>query len=170
MDIRRGIQSNTTPSISSETSNRETDSVSQPSLEINQGIVSINDGLDATSAAKAGAYESILGSALEPTRDLQIDPAIKSAAFSMLDAIRQENPSMTDEEMAVQLRLAAAACETIPVVGPIIAAVLMAVAAIIAMIAEIAAKSLEQEAAKKEQQAGVSELSSNSVHKFKPDP
>lgn len=56
--------------------------------------------------------------------------------------------------IAAALAVAAAAVATVPVVGPIIAAILLAIAAVIILIGQILAKTLEDQAAAKERQAG----------------
>jgi hypothetical protein len=69
-----------------------------------------------------------------------------------------ENIKSTCNAIAAGIGVAAACCAAIPIVGPIIAAILAAVAAVIVLIGQIMAKAKEDEAAAKEKDAGFKEL------------
>jgi Na+-transporting methylmalonyl-CoA/oxaloacetate decarboxylase gamma subunit len=64
----------------------------------------------------------------------------------------------TFQSIAAGLAIAAAACATIPIVGPIIAAVLLLIAAVIILIGQMIDKALEDAAARKEKEAAQKDL------------
>lgn len=69
-----------------------------------------------------------------------------------------ENIKATCNAVAAGIGIAAACCAAIPIVGPIIAAILAVVAAVIILIGQLVAKAKEDEAAAKEKQAGFQDI------------
>jgi len=91
-----------------------------------------------------------------PVEHKQLDPKCAAEADR-----RRGDASGTQASygaISAALAAAAAAAGTIPIVGPIIAAILLLIAAVIILVGQIIAKILEDQAAAKEKQAGTKEM------------
>jgi len=91
-----------------------------------------------------------------PVDHKPLDPKCAAEA----DRLRGDAQDSQSRYAAVSAALAAAAAvaATTPVVGPIIAAILLLIAAVIILIGQIMAKALEDQAAAKEKRAGAKEM------------